>query len=321
MKTSLVTVIVPVFNKDKYITRCLQSIQNQSYTNLEILVIDDGSTDKSVEKIMSISEKDERFRVFVQENLGVSSARNRGLQESKGEYVIFVDADDSVDESFIFQLLNAKRADLVVSTYVTQKMGKRTINDFTESFVSGMSQRDDVIFSQEYFAFLSVPWAKLFNNKLIQTHDICFAETDYGEDTLFVLDYLKIARSLNFIRTNSYINNIVEGTISRSVVENIWDKLDNILTVAIEMAPNNNGVRAFMFIRNSKLALNNYTFDYQEFKKMFYIISDRARGFHEEAQQSLGRNDRILLGLIEGRKLITTFLIFRARQTIGSWRR
>ncbi|WP_439645129.1 glycosyltransferase family 2 protein [Lacticaseibacillus pantheris] len=95
---------------------------------------------------MSISEKDERFRVFVQENLGVSSARNRGLQESKGEYVIFVDADDSVDESFIFQLLNAKRADLVVSTYVTQKMGKRTINDFTESFVSGMSQRDDVIF-------------------------------------------------------------------------------------------------------------------------------------------------------------------------------
>ena len=113
----LVSVIVPVYNADKYLDRCLKSILGQTYRNLEILMIDDGSTDNSLEIMRDYARQDLRIRVFHKESAGVSSARNLGLEKMRGEYCTFVDSDDYVSEAYVERLilgLKEKKADLAM---------------------------------------------------------------------------------------------------------------------------------------------------------------------------------------------------------------
>ena len=100
-KRDLVSVIVPVYNSEKYLEAALQSVREQSYRNIEVLLIDDGSTDASPEICDDFARKDERFRAIHQENKGPSAARNRGIDEAKGEYLTFVDNDDLLHKDFI----------------------------------------------------------------------------------------------------------------------------------------------------------------------------------------------------------------------------
>lgn len=94
--SALVSIIIPIYNLEDYIENCLNSVVNQTYRELEILCIDDGSTDKSAEKIKAFAERDSRVKYLYQENAGVSAARNKGLDEATGEYVMFVDGDDYI---------------------------------------------------------------------------------------------------------------------------------------------------------------------------------------------------------------------------------
>ena len=107
MEEKLVSVIVPIYNKEKYLKKCLDSLRNQTYRELEILLVDDGSTDKSLEICRSYSEKDERIRVLPKENEGVASARNLGIRESRGAYLSFVDPDDYVHPEYVERLKKA----------------------------------------------------------------------------------------------------------------------------------------------------------------------------------------------------------------------
>lgn len=100
-KEPLVSVIVPVYNVEKYLRRCLDSVINQTYKKLEIILVDDGSTDGSNEIAQEYSRKDERVRVIKQRNLGVAAARNAGIKEATGEYLTQVDADDWVDKEYV----------------------------------------------------------------------------------------------------------------------------------------------------------------------------------------------------------------------------
>ena len=104
-ESPLISVIVPVYNVEEYLTQCIESIINQTYTNLEIILVDDGSTDQSGKICDEYAIKDDRIQVIHKENRGVGSARNVGLDTSKGEYVSFVDSDDYVDKNYIKILL------------------------------------------------------------------------------------------------------------------------------------------------------------------------------------------------------------------------
>ena len=99
-QNNMISIIVPIYNKEKYLEKCLDSLLNQTYRELEILLVDDGSTDKSLEICRSYAEKDERIRVFSKKNGGVASARNLGVRESLGEYLSFVDPDDYVHPEY-----------------------------------------------------------------------------------------------------------------------------------------------------------------------------------------------------------------------------
>ena len=111
----LISVIINVYNGEKYIKKCLESIINQTYKNLEILIINDGSTDNTLSICQSY--KDERIRIITQENIGLSKSRNVGIENAKGEYLYFIDADDFVELDVIEYLHNlCKKYNVLIST-------------------------------------------------------------------------------------------------------------------------------------------------------------------------------------------------------------
>lgn len=127
--SALVSIIIPVYNLENYIENCLSSVMNQSYKELEILCIDDGSTDRSAERIKCLAEQDSRIKYLYRENAGVSAARNKGLDEASGDYVMFVDGDDYIHYQAVEILLDeATRSDcdMVCANYMyTSKLNEK----------------------------------------------------------------------------------------------------------------------------------------------------------------------------------------------------
>ena len=120
----LISIIVPVYNVKDYVEKCLDSICGQSYTNLEIVVVDDGSTDGSGELCDAYALKDQRVKVIHRDNRGVSTVRNEGLDIAQGEYIGFVDGDDWVDGDmyeFLYELLIVNEADISVCSHYIEK--------------------------------------------------------------------------------------------------------------------------------------------------------------------------------------------------------
>ena len=120
---SLISVIVPIYNSEKYLDNTIKSIINQTYKNLEIILVDDGSTDKSYEICKKYQKKDNRIKLFHQKNKGVSFARNIGIENSNGEFLTFLDSDDLIDKKMYEKLFNAfdNNLDYVFCDYKTKK--------------------------------------------------------------------------------------------------------------------------------------------------------------------------------------------------------
>ena len=178
-----ISIIVPVYNTEQYLPCCVDSILDQSFSDFELLLIDDGSTDGSGKICDTYAEKDNRVRVFHKENGGVSSARNLGLQHVRGQYVVFVDADDWVKEQFLEHLM-CSDSDLVVGGF--QSFGLQ------ETSIVPIEQKEKTIESLVFNDFLyGYVWAKRFRYSLICEHGISFQQNlFYCEDICFVLNYL-----------------------------------------------------------------------------------------------------------------------------------
>ena len=142
----LISIIVPVYNVKDYVEKCLDSICGQTYKNLEIVVVDDGSTDGSGEICDTYAQKDPRVKVIHRENRGVSAVRNEGLDIALGEYIGFVDGDDWIDSDmyeFLYELLIVNEADISVCSHYIEKPGKRKIK-YASDKVLNLIPRDAI---------------------------------------------------------------------------------------------------------------------------------------------------------------------------------
>lgn len=194
-----VSVIVPVFNCEQYLERCLESLRAQTLQNIEVILVNNGSTDGSGDILRRYAEEDSRFVLFEQENMGIQGSRNRGLAEARGDYVGFVDADDFVEPS-MFSLLLEKAAstesDISICDYRMTYRGHETkgvlglSDEVTE--VSGLG-RD--IFYLRYFGKNPVVWNKLYRRSLLIENGLHF-EVGHGEDLLFHLRLLPYVKRL-----------------------------------------------------------------------------------------------------------------------------
>ena len=212
----LVSIIVPVYNLEGYVTNCLNSLVNQTYRNLEILCIDDGSTDKSADVIKAFAEKDDRVIYLYKENGGVSSARNMGLDMFKGEYVMFVDGDD---------YLHPQAVELFVNCIVKTRCDIAcAVASKTCTYINKYPEIDKLIFEEigledlfvpsEVRAFSSV-WSKLYRRDFLNGFKFPLG-IKYGEDTNFLFKVLGQNPKLARINTPLYFYYIREMSAETS---------------------------------------------------------------------------------------------------------
>ena len=194
MEQCVISVIIPVYKAEKYLSRCIASLLAQSFTAFELLLIDDGSPDNSGKICHDWAERDCRIRVLHQTNAGVSTARNKGLDEAKGEYIVFVDSDDYVGTDYLKHLYEERPLNLdsiVVQgfTVVSEQADRQYTTSFIPSVYTGREVRE--LFLNDEMRDMRGPVAKLFSRVLIERLGLRFpAEASFGEDTIFNFQYL-----------------------------------------------------------------------------------------------------------------------------------
>lgn len=193
----VVSIIVPVYNAEKTLRRCVDSILKQSYRNWELLLIDDGSIDASALICDNYTLSDKRIKVFHKINAGVSSARNIGLENARGEWITFVDSDDCVKDVYLENLLGhvKETIDLVIS--FAEIHGKEFIRK--ENYPSRLITQDnfDILFTESDMYWHTSPWSKLYRRKIIQNNNLSFCVGMHiGEDAVFLYSYMLYSREI-----------------------------------------------------------------------------------------------------------------------------
>lgn len=198
-----ISIVVPVYNAEKSICRCIDSILSQTFSDFELLLIDDGSKDKSGVICDDYSEKDKRVRVFHKENGGVSSARNVGLDKAKGEYLCFCDSDDYVDSDWISNFAYYFPSEMIIQGFKWQKE-----NDVRWNFVKnqlgtfGLIKALESLHSLNNMGYL---WCRCFNKTIIEKYHIRFVETYLlREDYEFITSYCKHIVRVSLVSSCSY---------------------------------------------------------------------------------------------------------------------
>jgi glycosyltransferase involved in cell wall biosynthesis len=218
MKNGLVSIIVPVYNTERYLSQCIESIIQQSYSNIEILLINDGSTDSSASICDLFSKTDSRIKVIHQKNQGVSVARNKGIEESSGSWIIFVDSDDWIDlcfcEVFLKKALEEK-ADIVGCNLVKEIRDKKESSVFSGDAVWESSKIKDLVklslhkniekgsYVSSLFTPLVGPCCKIFRKSLVK--NIRFPlNIKYAEDAFFIFQLLSQVKKVVWIHEEMY---------------------------------------------------------------------------------------------------------------------
>ena len=198
MGEELISIIVPVYNAESSLRKCVDSLIKQTYKKIEIILVDDGSRDKSAMICDEYAQLDQRVVVIHQENQGVSVARNKGIEKSTGVYIMFVDSDDWVDEKIVEILYNSlveNQSDIsICSHYVVTGEEDYEIEQHEDVYIS--NSVDIAYYLKERWILIHMPWGALYKRKKVGEFRVGMS---YGEDTLFKLNYFAQTNSLVII--------------------------------------------------------------------------------------------------------------------------
>lgn len=234
----LISVIVPVYNVEAYLHRCVQSIVKQTYRNLEILLVDDGSTDRSGQICDELEKTDARLRVIHQKNGGLSAARNRGIEEAHGAYIAFVDSDDSIDADMYRTMLvklQEQNADMAVCGYSKRLEEENRIVEsgvgLAESVLQG-NDMFDLLFREDLSVWMPVAWNKLYRKEIWD--NLRYPVGRYHEDEHVIHHLLNRCKTVVTMPDALYVYSIRSGSImtsrtlkaSRDWIDALLDRLD-----------------------------------------------------------------------------------------------
>ncbi len=237
------SIVVPIYNVEKYLSKCLDSLVNQTYSNIEIICVNDGSTDSSLQILEEYARKDERIKIINQENQGVSAARNNGIDNATGDYFLFVDPDDLLDihasETLTQIITETQKPDIV--QFDVDFIDKNIINRWTNisKYDSYRNNVKKVLFEDDALSYLQLLkcyncWDKAYKADYIKTNNICF-DTDVaiGEDALFVYNILVNNPSIFICRKVLYY--YFKHTNSATQHENKFDIFKKHLNYEIKL--------------------------------------------------------------------------------------
>lgn len=210
LKNPIVSIIVPVYNVEKYLRRCIDSILIQPQDTFELLLIDDGSPDESGKICDEYAKIDNRVRVFHQTNSGVSSARNVGIDNASGEWIVFVDSDDWVSEEYLKILMHEARGDLVYFG-MTVHYGNHSATTYQLPRIETSDKQEikalisDLKINEQRWCYFGYTWNKLFKKDIIKNNNIRFKPNlSIHEDELFTLQYYRYVKTLKTIPNSIY---------------------------------------------------------------------------------------------------------------------
>ena len=266
-----VSIIVPVYNAEKYLEDCLNSLKNQSLKDIEILCINDGSSDDSLTILNQFAKEDTRFKIFSQKNAGPAKARNIGLENSTGEFIMFCDADDTYEPKMcqkMYHTITHKKTDVVMcnSNYFKKDLsvGKNKYLFPSDNGKQELTQK--VITKTNVYL-----WNKIFKKSIIDKYHITFPNGHKSDDNLFIYEYLMSTKSIYFLDQKLYNHFERENSImdlyhsDRVQLKDLFDKSD-ILALLYDYLKENN-----LWDRNKKTFLNRL---YQEYRFSWLSVSE-----------------------------------------------
>lgn len=250
-KKVLITIVIPVYNLEKYVRRCLDSVLEQTYKNIEILIIDDGSTDDSLTICREYAQIDNRIRIICREHEGLSAIRNCGSKEAKGEYIAHIDGDDILEPTYIeylYWLIEQCDADISMCNYIPVLEGKaipkeRAENSKDRIKVMTKEQALETLFYQKYFT--TATWAKLFkkklflnvafpNGKLAEDMGSTYKLIHYSEKVVYgsKIQYYYLQRAESIIHALSFQKGKDYVELSADMVKFILEKYPHLIDAA-----------------------------------------------------------------------------------------
>ena len=298
MKDIKVSIVIPAYNCQNTIKSCICSALNQTLTDIEVIVVDDGSTDntkKACEEFIS----DSRFRYYYKENAGVSAARNTGIKHAKGEYVGFVDSDDTISEDMyakMYSQCQSNNAEICVCDINRCKSNGQISKYTDENVEGGVYNRADIEkhlmkkclgYVDNSGNIVRIDWCvlrRLFNRKFLADNNILFDETlSNSEDCLFVYNATICAKTIVYLKNEFFYNNIISNvSLTKKYLPTYWEQRCRIIDKIYEIAKDINFtldedmmklfvyrcVRASYYNIAYGFKTNSGIYSYKEFKKI-----------------------------------------------------
>lgn len=237
-----ISIIVPIYNMEKYLNRCIESILMQTFEDFELILVDDESNDASVEICKQYAKKDGRIRVICKKNGGVASARNMGLEMARGKFIMFCDSDDSIEPELfttVYNTIERENVDSVVFNYTQVEDDKKKSRTYFEKGLFQLkteSDKTDYLIKQfMYYKHGYEVCTRIFKREIIEKYNIRFCLTcnNFAEDLGFVIKYLICSQSFYCLEESFYNYSLRKGSMM-SVSKNIA-RLNELNEVAYDI--------------------------------------------------------------------------------------
>ena len=235
----LVSIIIPIYNSEKYLRECIESIKSQTYRNIEILCVDNGSTDQSLNILKECEKTDNRVKVLKINQKGVSKARNIGITNANGKYIMFVDSDDIIEKNTVEKLMNitiSQDSDMVICTNnLINARGKERKLNFSIEY----SNKDNLVqkekektFEYMYKKGIGIQiWNRIVKRKILIENNISFNENmTYDEDMFFSWECVINSSVINIINEQLYKYRLTKNSAIMKYHDNLYEKYEEAFT-------------------------------------------------------------------------------------------
>ena len=326
MREIELSIIIPVYNTEKYVERCLQSILKSDEAGIEIIVVDDGSTDASLEICQKIAVEDSRLQVYSKKNGGVSSARNLGLDKAKGRYVTFCDADDYYEDGAVPRLVTELKSsdnDLLFFPFYLEPMNSSKkvfcVSEFTETRQVSLTYLKDNFWKLLNEGMINASWNRVFQRKQIEKVGLRFREDmTFSEDGLFNVMYLRSLDDVSKIiylaePIYNYVSN--EGQATRKKVNQYFYMMclafDNIDKFLGEERKNSGYWKEWLSVIRDTIYHQNYILDNAN-----EILSNRRTREMLERYHPRAFQDKLMLRNMKNREMQQICNYFKRKNQI-----
>ncbi len=327
METPLISIIVPVYNVEKYLEQTITSVINQENPDWELILVDDGSTDKSGEICDLYAAKDDRIKVFHIENQGVSNARNLGIKNAVGEYIQFLDSDDLLEPDTLNYITENHNVDLFIYGF---KIFPKTFIGNTEhkKLISSLEKHPEKFIELDNRNLINSPCNKFYRRKIINDNHILFdVHFSFGEDLLFNLEYLKYCNEILILPYVLYNYRIEDehGLHARfhknifSVSRRIRDEKDKFFNYNKQISERASIEFVESILSNIKSCVYTETIKKKEKIQLInsWINDEYFIKNYNHVKDKLNNNSKFIKNMAESRRTKTIYIAYSARAVLS----